>query len=428
MTSRQLILRGLRHYWRTNLAVVAGMAVAVAVLSGALLVGESVRASLRRLALERMGNTVTAIRAAGLFRDELADSLGKACPMLALEGLVRHQAGGRQATHVPVYGIDERFWKFHGRAPVVLTGRDAAISRPLAGELGSKPGDTLLVRIDKPSDIPSESLFGRKEDAAQAIRLRLKLVLESDQLGEFSLQPRQGSVKALFLPLDRLRQETGAGKRANVILSAEPAKQVSDALREDFSVEDLGVRLFSLPEAASIQMDTQSGILSDRLVEAGLESASAATLDALPVLTYLATSLRSGRREIPYSLVAAADLAALDAKGKFGEDAILLNEWAANDLSVRTGDRLEMEYLLWHDNGTISTAKAPFTVAGIVPIAGLAADRRLTPEYPGIRRFRWIWARSGRRMKITGIATAQPPRHGSVSSAASSFGRRDSAR
>jgi len=40
MTSRGLVLRGLRHYWRTNLAVIAGVAIAVAVLAGALLVGE----------------------------------------------------------------------------------------------------------------------------------------------------------------------------------------------------------------------------------------------------------------------------------------------------------------------------------------------------------------------------------------------------
>ena len=37
-----LIQRNVVHYWRTNLAVVAGVAVAVAVLAGALLVGASV--------------------------------------------------------------------------------------------------------------------------------------------------------------------------------------------------------------------------------------------------------------------------------------------------------------------------------------------------------------------------------------------------
>ena len=52
---RDLVLRGLVYYWRTNLAVVLGVATAVAVLAGALLVGDSVRGSLRDLVLQRLG-------------------------------------------------------------------------------------------------------------------------------------------------------------------------------------------------------------------------------------------------------------------------------------------------------------------------------------------------------------------------------------
>ena len=49
MTKAHLVLRGLTYYWRTNVAVVLGVATAVAVLGGALLVGDSVRGSLRDL-------------------------------------------------------------------------------------------------------------------------------------------------------------------------------------------------------------------------------------------------------------------------------------------------------------------------------------------------------------------------------------------
>jgi hypothetical protein len=49
------MIRNLLWFWRTNLAVVAGVAVAVAVLVGAQMVGESVQASLRALALGRVG-------------------------------------------------------------------------------------------------------------------------------------------------------------------------------------------------------------------------------------------------------------------------------------------------------------------------------------------------------------------------------------
>ena len=43
MRTTQLIKRSLSYYWQTNLVVVLGVAIAVSVLAGALLIGESVR-------------------------------------------------------------------------------------------------------------------------------------------------------------------------------------------------------------------------------------------------------------------------------------------------------------------------------------------------------------------------------------------------
>ena len=55
MRARQIAIRSLTYYWRTNVAVVLGVATAVSVLAGALLVGDSVRGSLRDLLLGRLG-------------------------------------------------------------------------------------------------------------------------------------------------------------------------------------------------------------------------------------------------------------------------------------------------------------------------------------------------------------------------------------
>ena len=75
MRTAELLKRNLIHYWRTNLAVVFGVATAVAVLAGALLVGDSVRASLRDLALQRLGQTDQVITSNGFFRDQLANDM-----------------------------------------------------------------------------------------------------------------------------------------------------------------------------------------------------------------------------------------------------------------------------------------------------------------------------------------------------------------
>src|ERR1051326_3711731 len=148
MDMGRLIGRALAYYCRTNLAVVLGVATAVAVLSGALLVGDSVRASLRDLFLLRLGNTSDVISSTGFFREKLASDLQSharfneafngACPLIALDGLVTDERSGRRASGVKVYGIDDRFWKFHGREDKTPGDREVRLSRDLARELGSE--------------------------------------------------------------------------------------------------------------------------------------------------------------------------------------------------------------------------------------------------------------------------------------------------
>src|SRR5262249_41382404 len=106
MSSLQLVLRSAVYHWRTNLAVTLGVAAAVSVLSGALLVGDSVRASLRDLAVGRLGRTDEAITSTGFFREALAGDLEAAdpgattVPLVTATGFVIHEASGRRAASV----------------------------------------------------------------------------------------------------------------------------------------------------------------------------------------------------------------------------------------------------------------------------------------------------------------------------------------
>src|SRR2546423_9582711 len=101
MKARDLVLRGLTHYWRTNAAVVLGVATAVAVLSGALLVGDSVRGSLRDLVLQRLGNTTYAVLSTDFFREQLADEI-QGAPLIMLRGFVSIQGGDARAGNVTI--------------------------------------------------------------------------------------------------------------------------------------------------------------------------------------------------------------------------------------------------------------------------------------------------------------------------------------
>ena len=149
-----LVRRSLLYYWRTNLAVILGVATAVAVLSGALLVGDSVRASLRDLVLSRLGKTQAVITSVQFFREQLGET-----PLIVMQGVVTREKNGRHASKIAVYGVDDRFFKFNGYAQPAPSGTDAQLTPALARELNAQPGDSILLRIEKPSAIPRESLL-----------------------------------------------------------------------------------------------------------------------------------------------------------------------------------------------------------------------------------------------------------------------------
>ena len=230
MTLLTLVRHNIAHFWKTNLAVVAGVAVAVAVLAGALLVGSSVRASLRGLALERLGDVDQVVTSAAFVREELAaellardgmqDAFAGAVPMVAVEGFVTHQESGRRASAIQVYGVDDRFWAFHGHAGGIETpGRnEVLVSEGLANELAAELDQALLVRVEKPSDVPISSLHGRRDDIGRTLRLRIARVLPPDALGEFSFRPQQGRARSVFVSLTRLQRELEQPGRVNTIL------------------------------------------------------------------------------------------------------------------------------------------------------------------------------------------------------------------
>ena len=390
MKASTLRRRSLRHYWRTNLAVIGGVAIAVAVLAGALMVGVSVRSSLRELVLQRLGRADRVIVSQGFFREQLASAFEPAVPLVVAEGFIAAQESGRRASRVQVYAVDDRFWRFHGLDRVKAPGgNEALLSEGLAAELDAGPGMSVILRVENSSAIPTESLHGRKEDVGRSLRLTVREVLPREDLGEFSLSPRQGSIRAIFVPLSRMQTLLEQRDRANAILIAQlDTADVERRLRESALVDDLGLRVRVLDTRGAIAVDSRSTLLSDASAEAAVRAAERSRLPVIPTLTYLANSIRIGDREIPYSTITAIDLGMLGWVGTEAQNQkpgpIVLNDWAAKDLRASVGDLVSVDYYVWETEGRLRTQTADFRVARIVPMLGPATDRDLVPEYPGI--------------------------------------------
>ena len=413
MRFSDLLTRSLRHYWRTNLAVVLGVATAVTVLGGALLVGDSVRGSLRDIALQRIGSTDFIVASPEFFTDRLAalrtdpdfeKDFAAAAGLVVLPGLATNQETGRRAGRVIVYGVAPDFWEFHGRPPATpdeaLGDRDVFLSEPLAREIGAAAGSAVLLRIQRPADIPLESLHGRKDDVGRTVRLTVRKVLSASELGEFSLQPQQGDVRAAFVSRGRLDADSIASPgQLNTLLVSSRSGTDTDRrarlealVRRHAGAADVGLTLRTLSSQSdaslpALSIEAPGTLIDERRESAVLETARELSLPATPVLTYLVNGMRAGDRTTPYSLVTAIELTTL-VPDLVANDSrlppIVLNEWAARDLAVKPGDRVTLDYYIWEDPGRLTTKSSTFELAAVVPISGLAADRTFAPHYPGI--------------------------------------------
>jgi putative ABC transport system permease protein len=428
MRTGQLLKRNLTYYWQTNLAVITGVAIAVAVLAGALLVGDSVRASLRDLFIGRLGNTDYIITANGFFREQLAADmksdpafanagLASTCPLITLEGTVTHETTRRVVSGVRVYAVDERFWAFHSRQNQPQTDREIYVSDGLARELGGHTGDSLVLRVQKPSTIPIESLHSKKEDLGKSLRLMMRDPLSSEALGEFSLQAQQGATPAVFVSLKMLQKELEQEGKVNLILIDEvpgknPSAQTSalyKILKDVGSFEDYGIKLRVLSDREALSVESVAGLVPDTLAESIQQAAqSARTGGAWPYLSYLVNGIRrDDGRTIPYSIVTSVEDKMLEylqhdelghrtgcdatVPAGMGRDSktahlppLILNQWAASDLNATLGERVTLDYYVWLEEGRLVTRSTEFRVACVIPMTGLAADRDLVPDYPGI--------------------------------------------
>src|SRR5262249_10137859 len=161
----------------------------------------------------------------------------------------------------------------------------------------------------------------------------------------FSLQPSQGSVRAVFVPLKRLQQDLEIAGRVNAMLVSGqfPAKPhgLQNDLRRAFALEDVGLTVRVVAVSSAIAVESAAGLLDASRVKAIDVVAAEHSVQTQPVFTYLANTIRSGDRQVPYSLVTAIDLntvigdggaekAALRQSGGAGSSSpIVLNDWTA---------------------------------------------------------------------------------------------------
>ena len=344
----QFILRSIMFYRRSHLVVMLAVAVSTAVIGGSLIVGDSVRGSLRQMTLSRLGGISHILHSQRFVRELLADELSKsdlellrtshAAPGLLLPGSVEKKTPDgqlRRAASVSILGLRAADW-------TLLDGGDVAAPKEsgivlgfrTATELNAVVGDSVSVWVELPSSIPRDSLLGERENISLEMVLTVEGVLpESAGASRFSLQPAQQLPYNAFVSLStfqqRLNLETrdasprnlvARAARVNTILVGSNQRPAESDLRSDaalvtlmksdadnaaglqtqlqktLTMADLGLRVRPVEASGFLSIESDSMILEDAISDAVLKAVDKLGMSAAPTLVYLINEVNAANR------------------------------------------------------------------------------------------------------------------------------------
>jgi putative ABC transport system permease protein len=392
MNPRQFLFRSLHFYRRTHVWVVLGTMISTAILVGALVIGDSVRYSLRQVVFDRLGTTEFALLSGDrFFQVRLADDLTRSlntvvAPLLQTRGMAIADGGRRRANEIQVFGVDARFGKLGGAEAIYsqLAPGEAIVNLPLASRLDIQENDEILIRVEKRDIMPKEAPLSLDSDLSLARRFRVKSIAGDAAFGKFHLRADQLTPDTVFVSLPFLSREMGLENRANVLLVAQRDEsplsigEADDALKKVWTLSDAGLELRRITGGTTVELRSMRVFLDTEAAGASLDYAG----DIQLVLTYFVNELRFGDRAAPYSFVSAPGAPIVPAGTR--DDEIVINTWLAEDLKMGVGDRIRLTYYVLGPMRRLLERSSEFRVSAVVPLSGIYADEDLLPDFPGL--------------------------------------------
>jgi putative ABC transport system permease protein len=403
MTRWRLLLRNLLFFRAANLAVLAGMVVATAVLCGALMVGDSVRGSMRTMAVQRMGPVDYALVSASPFPQDLGGRIA-ADPAFAAEfatcasgimlrGGAANGSGTARTGGVQIGALSH--WITPEPGASIINGE-------LADAIGAGPGESILLTLPLIHDTPRDATLGRRarQEVASAMRAAVRQVArDRDMTNMFSLAGGQRLPRNAWVNLRQLQNEIDQPGRVNVLLvegrggsSPAGAARLDEILRRVATLEDFGLEITTAPDQAVLQ--SRSTYLLPAVQRAARRAALRLDISLREVMVYLVNAAvrldDDGAAAAVIHYAIAAGIRGLE-DGELGPEEVALNEWTAQRLGAKLGDRIRLDYYLRQSDGELVEVRSDrpgvgltFRVARILPMRGIGADPTLTPQYKGL--------------------------------------------
>ena len=384
----KIVIKSVKFYKKPVLYQILIIALLSSVITGTLLTGWSVRESLKKGAVEHLGNTGILISSGTRFFDpslaeRFKDRTGIDCNgLLEINGYCRNLNTQQGELNTHIYAVTDAFFRFHGIDSITINPGEVAVNEKLAVSLDLKKGDELIIMFNEISDIPPDAPFAPEKVEARSIVLKIGTILKPANTGNFSLLISQVKPENIFINLSDINSNSNKPNKINRLLiynnnNITPDKAY-DIFRNVMTPSDLGLKIIPLKKAGGYELRSDRIFIENSLIS----EVENRIPGSAPVITYLANRISNGSRSTPYSFVAALP-GSLYPEIVRGND-IIVNRWLAEDLAIHQGDSLLMAWYSPDSLNKLIEKSSRFCVRRIVELEGIWGDSLLMPDFPGI--------------------------------------------
>ena len=384
-----LVLNSFKHYFKGHVTVILGTAITTAIITGALIVGDSVRYSLEQTTHYRLGQISHVINAGERYMTSqlnarISEETGlNASAALHLSASGSVQGGKHRLENIQVWGIDRHFDDVMGTSFPYdsIPDDEIIVSRNLAQSLMLQEGDLLLLRMTKANIIPLNTPFVADDNLTVSRRFKVFRIAGKKGYGRFNLKTSQTAPYNVFMSIEQLNDLMELKEKANTLLlhgkntvGGDYSSILREAMADKYQPEDAGININKLQNQEQYEITSERVFIDDTITKPVLKNIEGAH----PILTYFVNEIRKNADHTPYSFVSTLDGQILQ------EDEIILNSWTAEDINARKGDSVSLSFYVTGPLRQLTEKASRFIVKEIVPISGRYGDITLMPEFPGL--------------------------------------------
>jgi len=385
----KIALKNLFYYWKHNLSILIGISVSFSILLGALIIGDSVRFSLKQITLKRLGKIEYIINTdENYFTDDLSGRLSKKTgnnitSILSLRGSGLNVKDDLSINKINIYGIDQNFFKLciNDAFNMNLSNNEIYINRKIAKRLNLIKGSELVVKIKKIDFLHQEAPFAKESQSLINLNLIVKDIIDEERLSNFDIKTNQIIPLNIFISKNYLYKKMDLNNVANIMLipdgikSKYSKKDLYDAIKNNITLNDIGLKLKKISDY-DIELTSSKIFLNDEI----LNISKIDNINSFKFFTYFVNGIKFNNHETPYSFVTGVEVEVNHIR--LNNNEIIINEWLKNDLNAGVNDTLILEYLVFNDKKEFIKKEKQFKIKAIIPVKNKFGED-LMPEYPG---------------------------------------------